>query len=278
MGKGALDPVGGRGTFCGDCGSALREGARFCAACGSPAAGPGAQPEPVARSRRSLGIGLFLLAVSVAVVSVLAWQRTRDRSTSVSSGAETPGASSEAGGSSEADGSGALPSSPVELGPAEAASAVGCSSPCTVTGVVAFEHPTWGPSSLVTSGVEAGDYELDVVDADGAVVWSHQFGTNWYELAPNDPAVDDTGHLFVDFNPGRYNGIIILSPVEDGFEDFATLPAYGDYNTRFYYADAVDVDGDGMLEVEVSENDCNPSCADGAITSTVYAWDGEDYR
>lgn len=117
---------------------------------------------------------------------------------------------------------------------------------------------------------------LDVVDASGSVVWSHPFGTKWYELAVNEPAIDDTGHLFVNFNPGRYNGVIVLAPIEDGFEDFGTLPDYGDYNTRFYYAEAVDPDEDGTLEVEVSENDCIPSCADGSITSTLYTWDGED--
>lgn len=246
MGKGPGTHAATAG-FCGACGTALRPSARFCPSCGSPTTFEVA-PEPTARSRRPLWIALGVLGVAVVAASVLASQRSGD------------------------------PATAVELDTADAADAIGCSSPCDVTGVVAFNHPTWGPSNLISSGTEGGDYQLDVVDAGGSVVWTQAFGTNWYELAPHDPSIDDTGHLFVDFNPGRYNGVIVLAPVDDGFEDFDTLPAYGDYNTRFYYAEAVDTDGDGTLEVEVSANDCDPSCADGDITSTVYAWDGEDYR
>lgn len=248
--------------YCGACGTRLRSGTRFCPSCGSPVSGPSLPelpelPEPDSPARRPLRIGLGLIALAVVAASVLVWRHTRD----------------DSGGSA-----GPLSASAVQLDPEEAAEAVGCSSPCSVTSVAAFDHPSWGPANLISSGSEGGDYQLDVVDASGSVVWSHPFGTNWYELAVNEPAIDDTGHLFVNFNPGRYNGVIVLAPIEDGFEDFGTLPDYGDYNTRFYYAEAVDPNEDGTLEVEVSENDCIPSCADGSITSTVYTWDGEDYR
>lgn len=256
-------------AFCGACGTALRKSARFCPACGAPAESVApAGPETSSRRTPAITLGLLVLA---AIVAVVIWQIAGDDAVTTAGG-------DEAGASRADEPATAQASSLAELGPTEAANAVGCSSPCAVTGVVAFDHPTWGASNLVTSGIEGGDYELEVVDANGSVVWSHQFGTNWYELAPNDPATDDTGHLFIDFNPGRYNGIIVLAPVEDGFEDFDTLPPYGDYNTRFYYADALDADGDGTVEVEVNDNDCNPSCAEGAITSTVYEWDGDDYR
>lgn len=233
--------------FCGACGTALRESARFCPNCGSPTTVEVA-PERRAPSRRPLWIVLGVLGLVVVAVAALAWPRSDD------------------------------PGTAIELDTAEAADAIGCSSPCEVTGVAGFVHPTWGPSNLISSGTEGGYYELDVVDAGGSIVWTQAFGENWYELAPHAPAVDDTGHLFVDFNPGRYNGVIVLAPTDDGFEDFDTLPEYGDYNTRFYYAEAVDTDGDGTLEIEVSANDCDPSCAGGDITSTVYAWDGDDYR
>lgn len=68
---------------------------------------------------------------------------------------------------------------------------------------MAFLHPSWGASNLVTVNDAPGEYAARVVDEEGEVVWTAEFG--------------------------RANG-------------------------------------------------CNPSCADGAITSTVYAWDGEDYR
>lgn len=157
---------------------------------------------------------------------------------------------------------------------------LGCVGECEVTGTVEFEHPSWGSSTLVTLGPVPGtfDYAMYVIDAFGDIVWDHEFGSPWYKLEPNAPVTDSTGHLFIDFDPGRYNGIIVLKPIAGGFEDFDTLPPYGEYNTRFYYADAVDSDGDGVLDIEVSENDCDPSCAGGSVTSVTYRWDGTDYR
>ncbi len=53
------------------------------------------------------------------------------------------------------------------------------------------------------------------------------------------------GRIFIDYDPGRYNGVIILGPTVDGFEDFDALPPAGDYLGRFYYAEATDADRDG---------------------------------
>lgn len=146
------------------------------------------------------------------------------------------------------------------------------------TGRVAFQHPTWGPSTLVTTVLEpvnSGGW-IYVVDAAGDVRWSYRV-TDAATLQPHAPGVDALGHLFLDFNPGRYNGVIVLRPVYDGFIDFATLPPAGEYNTRFYYAEAADADGDGRLEVVASTNDCDPDCAGGTVRERTFTWDGADY-
>nr|BFE56522.1 hypothetical protein GCM10020063_010480 [Dactylosporangium thailandense] len=155
-----------------------------------------------------------------------------------------------------------------------------CKVPCTVTGLVEFDHPAWGRTKLVTTKARgSGDVEADIaaVDAKGAVRWSH-FGGPWEKLAFADPPRDKTGHIFLNFNPGRYNGVIVLAPVTDGFADFATLPDPGDYRSRFYSADLVDVDHDGTYEVDSALNDCEPSCGQGTVHHTVYRWDGETYK
>ena len=151
--------------------------------------------------------------------------------------------------------------------------------PGSETGRVSFSHPTWGASTLVTTVLapEWGGF-LHVVDAGGTVRWSRAVTEVFPgELRPHAPDADALGHLFVTFDPGRYDGVIVLRPVAGGFEDFGTLPPPGEYATRFYSARAVDLDGDGRLEVVVQLNDCHPSCAEGRVTETTYAWDGTDY-
>jgi len=158
------------------------------------------------------------------------------------------------------------------------------------TGRVSFDHPTWGSVTLVTS-FEAGASEysgtghINVFDESGAVVWSYDTAgpdpasaIPWYQMGLNDPAVDDTGNIFVVWNPGRYDGVTVLRPTDDGFEDFDTLPDPGDYNGRFYYAAVDDTDGDGTFEIVQSNNDCNPDCAGGKVTTETFRWTGSGYE
>ena len=90
-------------------------------------------------------------------------------------------------------------------------------------------------------------------------------------------ALDKSGNVFLDYNPGRYNGVIVLRPVAGGFANFRTLPTPGDFNGRFYFAELSDADSDGTYEIISSSNDCTPSCAEGTTTSTVWRWNGHDY-
>ena len=147
-----------------------------------------------------------------------------------------------------------------------------------VTGRIGFKHPSWGLSTLVTTQLadKAGGW-LYAVDGFQNVRWARQTGGGSEELAPHTPSVDKLGHLFVNYNPGRYNGVIVLKPTATGFDDFESMPPVDDYDGRFYSAEAVDVDDDGQLEIVVESNDCNPSCAGGTVTAQTFGWDGNDY-
>jgi hypothetical protein len=153
-----------------------------------------------------------------------------------------------------------------------------CKVPCEVAAQWRFEHPAWGPVTLVTTKARGGnvDVSIAVVDATGAVKWSH-WGGGWPKLAFAEPTRDGSGNIFLNYDPGRYNGVIVLRPTAAGFDTFGTLQKPGDYSGRFYNAVLVDTDKDGTYEIEHSVNNCEPSCAQATVTRTVYRWNGSDY-
>ncbi len=164
--------------------------------------------------------------------------------------------------------------------PPAAVTSVPCSPNCEITGQVAFQHPTWGTSTLVTATTHYDKYcssagDVYVVDTGGTVRWSTHMEYGCGEpIEPNAPPTDSTGNLFVIYNPGRYHGTVVLRPVPDGIDDLHTT---AEDVGRFYYSDVSDVDGDGVFEITQYDNDCNPDCADGTITSEIFRWNGSDY-
>lgn len=147
---------------------------------------------------------------------------------------------------------------------------------------VTIQHPTWGQVTVRVTGepdpTAVTSYGVQVVDLSGQVLWErseHDIGD--YGWALNAPATDDTGNVFIKYNPGRLDGIIVLRPIPAGMDDLGTAEPQDAYRKRFYGADAVDLDGDGKLEVRHFVNDCDPSCAGGTVTETVYRWDGTGY-
>ena len=72
------------------------------------------------------------------------------------------------------------------------------------------------------------------------------------ELRFATPATDATGNTFVIYNPGRYDGVLVLVPNADGFEDI------GWSGTTEHYS-------------------CTPSCAQGVTTQVTLRWNGHDY-
>jgi peptidoglycan hydrolase-like protein with peptidoglycan-binding domain len=156
---------------------------------------------------------------------------------------------------------------------------------------VDYNHPTLGQLTIRLTGDDPDDdsYQrvqpsIDIVDAAGAVVWQWTADAAAYEsVAPAGSgdwarvatAVDQLGHFFFNWNPGRYNGVSVLVPTAAGFDDLGTLP-FDLYGT-FYSAEVLDVEGDGIFEIEVDINDCTPDCAGGGHTFHLYRWNGTQY-
>lgn len=169
---------------------------------------------------------------------------------------------------------------------------VECGSDCRITGEIEFDHPTWGASTLVTTEPSAGGSgtaTITALDPEGEVQWSYEY-TSLPALSPVDVAdsysntepqvdraVDSNGHIFLNYNPGRYNGVIVLEPTSDGFEDFGSLEAAEELLSPFYSADVVGETTDGAFIIQSSTNDCIPSCAAGSTVAVQYEFNGEDY-
>ncbi|MBN1170898.1 MAG: hypothetical protein JXA67_01885 [Micromonosporaceae bacterium] len=156
---------------------------------------------------------------------------------------------------------------------------IGCKAPCTVTAQVSFDHPTWGPCVLATTQSASDsirDSTITVVDASGVIRWQHWAGA-WFVLTAATPATDTTGNIFLTYNPGRYTGVIVLRPTPGGFVDFGSLPAPDDYLSVFYGASPVDVNRDSVYEIDKTTNNCDPSCAEGAIDHSIIRWNGATY-
>lgn len=156
-----------------------------------------------------------------------------------------------------------------------------CTAPCTITGTVPFTDPVDGPSTFVTilNSIDSdgsGDGFLASV-SNGRVTWYLQLPSQSYEtLAPAPVSIDKTGHIFINFNPGRYNGVIVLNPIGNSFNDYGSLPSQ-DGLGRFYSGDAVDPTHSGINEIQLTINNCAPDCADGTYIQTTYHWNGNDY-
>lgn len=97
------------------------------------------------------------------------------------------------------------------------------------------------------------------------------------------PATDSTGNTFVTYNPGRYDGVLVLIPTSGGFEDIGweqeSTESNPSYWGRFaiYYAELVGPGVDGQYVIRQSSNDCDPSCAAGTTTHEDLRWNGTDY-
>ncbi|WP_277303875.1 hypothetical protein [Spongiactinospora sp. TRM90649] len=95
-----------------------------------------------------------------------------------------------------------------------------------------------------------------------------------------DPVTDATRNIFVTYNPGRYDGVLVLVPNADGFEDIgwrSTEDHYSGGRFAYYYARLVGPGTDGRYTITRYENSCDPSCAAGAINQVTLRWNGRDY-
>lgn len=170
-----------------------------------------------------------------------------------------------------------MPTAPVTAQPQETLSDL-CGPTCSVSGVAFVEHPTWGQIRVVTmltEGVISGTGTIAAVDVnDEVVLWSAKTG-EMHTLAPAEPSQDTTGNVFIYYDPGRYNGVIVLRPTAEGFDDLQTLPGENP-GGRFYYAV---VQGEAEDEVSIWKytNDGVPDYATGTVTKERFVWNGTDY-
>ena len=115
---------------------------------------------------------------------------------------------------------------------------------------------------------------IAAVAEDDTVLWSEQT-MGMYYLAPAPIVQDINGNVFIDYNPGRYNGVVTLVPTGQGFDALGTVPT--DVHTaRFYFAVVVGGSEESGV-IWKYENDCEPSCAQGVLTKERFEWDGADY-
>ncbi|WP_327351537.1 hypothetical protein [Streptomyces sp. NBC_01304] len=95
-----------------------------------------------------------------------------------------------------------------------------------------------------------------------------------------DPASDTTKNTFVIYNPGRYDGVLVLVPEKGGFEDIAWESPDDHYRggrLAYYDARLVGPGGDGRYAIVKSNNNCDPSCAEGATSNVTLHWNGHEY-
>ncbi|WP_051198796.1 vWA domain-containing protein [Gordonia shandongensis] len=115
------------------------------------------------------------------------------------------------------------------------------------------------------------------VTADGTVLPIATVGVYGTDLEFPSPPTDATGNLFVRYNPGRYNGVVVLTPTKTGFVDPGVDHTGYTGKRLFYYADLKGPGADGRYVIVQSANDCEPSCAGGTITTEDLHWNGRDY-
>lgn len=143
------------------------------------------------------------------------------------------------------------------------------------TGRATITHPAWGKMTLITT-YKPAERSADLTFLVGDEVVHERTVKEQYEVKLASPAQDDTGNIFINYNPGRYNGVMVLRPsgenftvLADAYDPEADVP-------RFYDAKLVGPQ-DGRYSLEVSRNDCVPGCATGTVTRTPWTWNGSDY-
>ncbi|MCL2466485.1 MAG: hypothetical protein FWF02_11450 [Micrococcales bacterium] len=150
-------------------------------------------------------------------------------------------------------------------------------------GSTVVNHRAWGPTTVVACGPTSTSAPVDTAgilaaDLNGKVVWSLALTDLYYELKVANPGTDSSGNVFVMYNPGRYDGVIVLRPTPTSIDVLVgTASGEGDPVTSLDFYSAYLSMVSGMYEVTVRKNDCDPDCADGTPSSTTYTWNGTTY-
>ncbi len=149
-----------------------------------------------------------------------------------------------------------------------------------------IRHPDLGPVRVFLVQRPASDRPAGCVAAvtgSGRALAPVEVDANWSMENPlrfAAPATDSTKNTFVIYNPGRYDGVLVLVPTADGFADIGWKSAdehYSGGRFAFYYARPVGPGKDGEYAIVHSIKGCDPSCAEGATAKVTLRWDGHDY-
>ncbi|MET9352614.1 hypothetical protein ABZY14_06260 [Streptomyces sp. NPDC006617] len=149
-----------------------------------------------------------------------------------------------------------------------------------------IRHPELGPVRVFlvqrpASAPPAGC--VAAVTGSGRALAPVEVDANWSMEDPlrfAAPATDSTKNLFVIYNPGRYDGVLVLVPTADGFADIGWRSPdeyYSGGRFAFYYARPVGPGKNGEYTIVQSIKGCDPSCAEGATAKVILRWDGHDY-
>lgn len=150
-----------------------------------------------------------------------------------------------------------------------------------------IQHPDLGPVRvfLVQRPVSVSRPTgcVAAVTGNGRALDPVEVDANWSMEDPlrfAAPATDSTGNTFVIYNPGRYDGVLVLVPTADGFADIGWRSADDHYSGgrfAYYYARTAGPGKDGAYTIVQSIKGCDPSCAEGATAKVTLRWDGRDY-
>jgi hypothetical protein len=256
-----------------------------------PNANPSPKAPPVANSataqrktavRTVAAVAVGVVAV-IAIVGILLLRPWQEALTTSSQGVESTASSSQPPPAPIPPASGSTSSA----APAVLPDAVPTNSGCRgdVVAQKDIEHKFLGPVRifLTLSGAS-----LDKVGCVASVTASGKVLPAIYVRVTDhfgfpSPATDTTGNTFVTYNPGRYDGVLVLVPSPNGFEDIgweskstASDPSYWG-RLAIYYAELVGPGPDGQYTIRKSSNDCDPNCAQGTVTDEDLRWNGTDY-
>ena len=140
------------------------------------------------------------------------------------------------------------------------------------------DHPRLGRMRIfLTQGSERRCVVATRYSDGGNAFLTRLDGTHTFRFA--SPATDATGNTFIDYNPGRYDGVFVLIPTDDGYvePEEGSNDFQSDDRVRYYSARTVGPGTDGRYQILSEVNDCEPSCADGTTHRKVLSWNGRSY-
>jgi len=149
-------------------------------------------------------------------------------------------------------------------------------------GSTLITHDAWGPTTVAACGPTQGSTSpvetvgVLAVDHRSNVKWSQAYQGTYYELTMADPGTDASGNVFVMYNPGRYDGVIILRPTRTGIDLLVgPQPGEGSSSLDFYGVEMHLVSG--LYEITVRHDDCIPDCATSESYPETFTWNGTTY-